>query len=102
MPSTKQTLVMDVFPWPRGKGFSGGTEWWDYVMTKDERKRLDNLIGLALLDIDICRRLLDEHDETLYTAFRLSYPTQCWLQTLNASSLTELAEAIMVYAEQIA
>lgn len=102
MLNTKQTLVMDVFPWPRGKGFSGVNEWWDYVTTKDERQRLDNLIGLALLDSDICRRLLEEHDESLYSAFDLSYPTRCWLRTLDAASLPELAEAIVSYSQQIA
>lgn len=95
MPNLKQTPTMDVLPWPQGHGFQGTGAWWDYVRSKEERKRLDNLMGLALLDEDICRRLLKDHDSSLYTAFGLSPDTQAWLRSIPAVTLVELAEAII-------
>nr|PZN54951.1 MAG: hypothetical protein DIU68_09360 [Chloroflexota bacterium] len=99
---TNETPVMDVLPWPNGKGFNGSSEWWEYVMTKDERRRLDNLMGLALLDPDVCDRLLTKRDETLMKAFGLSTQTQAWLRGLQATSLSELAQAIVAKAPQLA
>ncbi len=99
---TKQAPVMDVAPWPNGKGFTGGTEWWDYVLSKDELQRLDNLMGLALLDQQVCVRLLDERDESLMKAFGLSNQTQVWLRGIKATSLVELAQAIVTKAPQFA
>ena len=90
-----ETPVMDVLPWPQGRGFSGADAWWDYVMNKEERKRLDNLMGLALLDEEVCDRLLHKRDESLLSAFGLSSETQTWLRALRATSLAELAEAIV-------
>ena len=90
-----ETPVMDVLPWPQGRGFTGADAWWDYVMNKEERKRLDNLMGLALLDKEVCDRLLHKRDESLLSAFGLSFETQAWLRALRATSLAELAEAIV-------
>jgi|SRR4051794_14568797 len=88
-------VVMDVLPWPAGRGFRGADAWWDYVLTKDERQRLDQLLGLALLDQSICKRLLEGHDKSLFNKFGLSESTQNWLESIQANSLTELAEAIV-------
>lgn len=99
---TKHSPVMDVQPWPNGKGFTGGNEWWDYVMSKDERARLDNLMGLALLDAQVCDRLVKDRDESLLKAFGLSSQTQAWLRTLKVTSLVELAQAIVSKAPQAA
>ena len=95
MPYNKQTPVMDVFPWPNGHGFQGSDIWWDYVLNKEERKRLDNLMGLALLDADICRRLLVDRDSSLFNMFQLSPETQAWLRTINATTLSQFAEAVV-------
>jgi hypothetical protein len=94
--------VMDVLPWPDGRGFTGANAWWDYVMHKEERRRLDNLMGLALLDESVCERLLDGRDQSLLSAFGLSYETQAWLRAIQASSLVELAEAIVSGEERFA
>ena len=91
----KEKPVMDVLPWPSGRGFRGGASWWDYVMSKDERRRLDTLMGLALLDADVHDRLVHLRDESLFSAFGLSYETQLWLQNLEVTSLVELAQAIV-------
>src|SRR5678815_4494503 len=88
-------VVMDVLPWPAGRGFRGAEAWWDYVLTKDERQRLDQLLGLALLDQNICKRLLETRDRSLFSKFGLSEATQSWLESVPANTLTELAEAII-------
>jgi hypothetical protein len=64
-------------------------------MGKEEKRRLDNLMGMALLDERICERLLNERDTSWLTSFGLSTETQSWLQTVEAQSLTELAQAIV-------
>lgn len=95
MAHLRQTPTMDILPWPQGHGFQGTSAWWDYLRSKEERKRLDNLMGLALLDEDICRRLLKDRDPSLFTAFGLTAETQAWLRSIKATTLIELAEAII-------
>ncbi len=87
--------VMDVSPWPNGRGFTGADVWWDYVLSKDEQCRLENLLGVALLNGDVRERLLHSHDNSLLAAFGLSQETQAWLCSVKASSLAELAQAIV-------
>ncbi len=87
--------VMDVLPWPEGQGFAGSGTWWDYVLSQDEQQRLNNLMGLALLDISICNQLLNMRDDSLLNAFDLSVETQAWLRSIKATDLAELAEAIV-------
>lgn len=95
MPYSNQTPVMDVFPWPHGHGFEGTDAWWNYVLSKEECKRLDNLMGLALLDEDIRTRLLKERDTSLFNAFNLAPETQAWLCAIKANTLAEFAEAVV-------
>jgi len=89
-----QKAVMDVSPWPNGQVFTGGTVWWNYVMSKSERQRLDNLIGVALLDTAVREQLVTRRDDGLLSAFGLSSETKEWLKAQKATSLVELAEAI--------
>ena|SRR5579859_4828586 len=95
MPHQDKSPVMDVLPWPDGYGFSGSGAWWEYVLSKDEQRRLDNLMCLALLDEDIQVRLVIERDDSLMATFGLSEATRAWLHSLQATSLTELAQAIV-------
>ncbi len=95
MSQVAQSLVMDVLPWPQGRGFSGATAWWDYVLSKEEKHRLDNLLGIALLDGDFCDRLVNKRDETLLSEFGFSEETRTWLRKIKANTLHELAQAIM-------
>lgn len=95
MASLKQAPTMDVLPWPAGHGFQGTDSWWELVRSKEERKRLDNLMGLALLDEDISRRLLKDRDASLFAAFGLAQETQLWLRSIKATTLVEFAEAIL-------
>ena len=87
-------LVMDISPWPQGHGFTGATMWWDHVHEQNEQKRLDNLMGIALLDAEICERLLSGSDDTLMTAFEISAETQSRLRSVKATNLTDLAQAL--------
>ncbi len=89
-----QNAVMEVAPWTNERCFSGNSVWWDYVLSRPERTRLESLIGLALLEPSICDRLLDQHDDALLDKFDLSEETKTWLKMLNAKTLHELAEAI--------
>jgi hypothetical protein len=92
-----QTPIMDVSPWPTGHGFEGASIWWDGVSRRDEMQRLDNLMGVALLDEDVRHRLVKERDTSLLAAFGLSKETQKWLREVKAGTLAELAQAIVLH-----
>jgi hypothetical protein len=98
MAQLDRTLVMDILPWPKGRGFSGVSAWWDYVLSKDEQGRLDNLMGVALLDGEVRERLIKRKDETLFSAFGLSTETKTWINSLNVASLDELAQEIISHS----
>lgn len=88
--------VMDVSPWPNGQGFAGANIWWDYVLGKDEEQRLDHLMGVALMDEKVCKRLLQDRDDSLLEKFELSESTRRWLRTIEAKTLADFAKAILV------
>ena len=90
-----RAMVADVSFRPSAKAFQGSQEWWEYVLSRDERKRLDHLFGMALLDETICRRLLVERDESLLVAFELSERTKQFIRKVNAASLSDLAQAVI-------
>jgi hypothetical protein len=89
-----QEMVLDITSWSGKRGFSGADEWWNYVRNQDERRRLDNLLGVALLDEKVRDRLVNARDEALLTAFGLSESTKWWLVTLRANSLADIAKEI--------
>lgn len=89
-----QEMVLDVNSWSGKRGFTGADEWWSYVRNQDERRRLDHLLGVALLDESVRHRLVDVRDEDLLTAFGLSDATKWWIVTLRANSLSEIARAV--------
>jgi hypothetical protein len=88
-------VVMDVLPWPSGYGFTGGDIWWQHTLSQSERDRLDSLLGLALLDKNVCEQLVVERDPSLLAAFNLSKDTQRWLTNIKASTLKDLAKAVL-------
>jgi hypothetical protein len=90
----EQTPGVEISLWPGGHGFETADAWWD-VMDKDEKQRLDNLMGIALLDTEVRERLVNKRDKSLLTAFGLSQETQNWIREINATSLIELAQAIV-------
>lgn len=66
-----------------------------HVLTQSDRHALDNLMGVALLDADVRHRLVYERDNSLFAAFSISGETQNWLRGIQATSLVELARAIL-------
>jgi hypothetical protein len=98
-PHHTSPVVMDVLPWPSGYGFTGGDTWWQYVSNQTERERLDNLVGLALLDNKACEQLVTKRDPFLLSAFGLSEQTQNWLRGIKASTLRDLAQAIVAVTQ---
>lgn len=99
MTNRKVPPTMDVLPFPDGYGFQGAQEWWDSLRGQKERQRLDKLVGLALLDEGMCRRLVADRDPALMNAFGLSAETQSWLRSIQANNLTEFAQAVMAGPE---
>ncbi len=92
------SVVMDVLPWPNGYGFNGGDGWWAHTLSQSERERLDDLLGLALLDKNVCDQLVGQRDPSLLQAFNLSAETQHWLTGIKASTLKEFAQAVLAQA----
>jgi hypothetical protein len=90
-----EKVVMDVLPWPDGQGFSGGSVWWDQLLDKSERQKLDNLLGIALLDEKVRDNLLHSRTDALLNPFGFSDEVRHWLKSIHAASLSELAEAIL-------
>lgn len=68
-------------------------------MGKEEKRCLDNLMGTALLDEEIRKRLVDERDMSLMASYGISTETQDWLRSVEAQSLTELAQAIVAKSQ---
>ena len=93
--SRTNSVVMDVLPWPNGYGFNGGDGWWAHTLSQSERERLDDLLGLALLDKSVCHQLVEQRDSSLFDAFALSAETQRWLAGIKANSLKEFAQAVL-------
>ncbi len=94
-PPPENAAVMDVLPWPGGCGFTGGDSWWRNVLNQSELERLDNLVGLALLDADICEQLVNKRDPSLLSNFGISRQMQEWLESVQATNLRELAQLIV-------
>jgi hypothetical protein len=65
-----------------------------------DKPKLDRLIGTAIIDDIVYRRLIDERDTTLFEEYDLSPITQAWLSVVHAPSLTELADAIMAFEQK--
>jgi hypothetical protein len=89
------TMVTDILPWPSGQGFEGSSEWWSHVKQQRERKRIDQLLGSALLSGVIRQKLVEDRDETLLDAFGLSEDTKTLIRSIEATSISELATAIV-------
>jgi hypothetical protein len=66
-----------------------------FVLSNDEIQHFDKLLGTALVDDGIYRRLLLQRDESLFDEFQLTDRMQSWLRNVPATSLSELARAIV-------
>jgi hypothetical protein len=88
-------VAIGVMPWPSGHDFTGGDVWRQHTLSSSERDRLDNLMGLALLDQNVLDRLLVKRDPALLDAFDLSEDTRHRLAAVQVGSLKEFAQAIV-------
>jgi hypothetical protein len=71
-----------------------GQVWRGYLLSQDEKRRINRLITSALLDEALCSRLVVDRDTNLMASFGLSLETQQWLCSISATSLEEFAAEI--------
>jgi hypothetical protein len=62
--------------------------------SREEMKKLDILMGVALLDAQVGQRLI-QHDESLLVTFGLSSGLRRRLLGIEATSLAEYAQALL-------
>ncbi len=67
-------------------------------LTMSDRRKLDRLIGIALLDAHVRERLLVSRDENLLVEFQLDPQVRRWLLGMQASTLDELARVVCTAA----
>jgi hypothetical protein len=72
--------------------------WQGFLLSYDEKQRIDRMMGSAMLDETLCRRLVKDRDTAIMSAFDLSAETQRWLCSISASSLDEMAQAIVLFS----
>ena len=65
-----------------------------YQPSREDRKQLDLLLGLALLDEQLSRRLVSQRDDSFLASFGLSAGFRRWLLGIEAASLEDLVRAI--------
>ena len=65
------------------------------MLTRQEKQRVDNLMGNALLDEGVRKRLLYNKDDTLLATYGLCEETRAIFRNIHATSLAELAQAIV-------
>jgi hypothetical protein len=86
---------IDVLAGPPGYNFAEAGVCREHTLSEEDRQELDRLLGAALLDEATCQRLLCERDDSLLAEFVLSEETRAWLHTIWATSLVELAQAVI-------
>ena len=58
-------------------------------------------MGVAILDSEIRRRLIDERDEMLFDDFHLSEHAKQILREASANTLPDLAQAVVSYLQSL-
>lgn len=77
------------------QAYPNGDVWQQLTTGQSDRDRLDNLIGLALVDQGVHDRLIVRRDRSLLDDFELSEDTRDRLTAIHANSLKEFAQAIV-------
>ena len=72
--------------------------WRGFLLSADEKRGIDRLMGSALMDDSMRELLVNKRDMSLMASFGLSLETQNWLRSIKASSLEELAQEIALVA----
>lgn len=71
--------------------------WQGYLLNQDDQRRIDAMVGKALLDPTFCEQLLNRCDISLLEEFDFRMEVVTWLCSIKADSLTEFAEAVTVH-----
>lgn len=82
----------------RDTHYTRGSIWRGFLLSADEKRRIDRLMGTALLDDTLCDLLVNQRDVSIMASFGLSLETQDWLRSIQAGSLEELAQEIALVA----
>ena len=72
--------------------------WRGFLLTAEEKRGIDRLMGTALLDDSTRDLLVNQRDMSLMASFGLSSATQNWIRSIEATSLEELAQEIALVA----
>src|SRR5882724_9791016 len=87
--------VIDLSPWPHGLGFEKAEIWWDYIRVQTEDNKLELLMTVALLSQEVCLLMLN-HDHELLGRFEFSEETLLVLTDINAETLYEFAQQVIL------
>ena len=74
---------------------------WRRALSAEDKRQIDTLMGVAILDSEIRRRLIDERDEMLFDDFHLSEHAKQILRESSASTLPDLAQAVVSYLQSL-
>ncbi len=74
---------------------------WRRVLSAEDKRQLDMLIGVALLDDDVRYRLIIERDELLFDDFQLSDYAKQVLRDCPANTLSDLAQAVIAHLQSM-
>jgi hypothetical protein len=98
MAISRQTSARQIVPEPYKPQVASPDVWQGFLISQDEMKRVDRLMGNAMLDSALGHRLVHQRDGALLASFGLSLETQKWLRSIEATTLDELAAAIVICA----
>jgi hypothetical protein len=70
--------------------------WQGFLLSNEERMRIDRMMGTAMLDEKLCHRLVKDRDTAVMSAFDLSSETQHWISNMSVSTLDEMAQEIVL------
>jgi hypothetical protein len=69
-------------------------------ISNEDMQRLNQLMGLALLEPAVSDLFLRYRDERLMTEFGITFAVREWLKQVRATTLVELAQAIVKQREK--
>jgi hypothetical protein len=74
---------------------------WRRAISAEDKRQIDTLMGVAILDAEVHRRLIDERDELLFDDFQLSEHAKQILREASANTLPDLAQAVVSYLQSL-
>lgn len=74
---------------------------WRRSLSAQDKRQIDTLMGVAILDADVRRRLIDERDENLFDDYQLSEHAKQILRESPANTLPDLAQSVVSYLQSL-